>query len=220
MLTPIRVILFEDNEKFQRSLRKALSLRGIAEVIAAYPNGQNAVEYVTKHEPDLVLMDIEMPGVNGIDALKAIRGAELTTKVLMLTNIDADYAVFSALQAGADGYALKEWHGEQGLEFALEQVMGESGAYISPGLAHLIIEYFRRLPNMEAEENEKFVMLTPKEMEVLLALNQGLSRKLIADQLDISEHTVGDHTKKIFRKLEVNSAIEAVQAGRKRGILR
>ncbi|WP_353480689.1 response regulator transcription factor [Haliscomenobacter sp.] len=218
MQTPIRVVLFEDSDSFRRSLTKALEVRGIAEVVGAYSNGKDAAKMVTKHEPDLVLMDIEMPEVNGIDALKAIRSTNAQTKVLMLTNIDEDYAVFSSLQAGAEGYALKEWRGEQGLEFALEQVMGDSGAYISPGLAHLIIEYFRRRSNMEYKEG--FVMLSPQEKKVLLALSQGSSRKMIAEQLGISTFTVGDHAKKIFRKLEVNSALEAVEAGRKRGILR
>lgn len=218
MQTPIRVVLFEDSDSFRRSLTKALEIRGLAEVVGAYSSGKDAAKMVTKHQPDLVLMDIEMPEVNGIDALKAIRSTNTQTKVLMLTNIDEDYAVFSSLQAGAEGYALKEWRGEQGLEFALEQVMGDSGAYISPGLAHLIIEYFRRRSNME--DKEGFVMLSPQEKKVLLALSQGSSRKMIAEQLGISPFTVGDHTKKIFRKLEVNSALEAVEAGRKRGILR
>lgn len=218
MQTPIRVVLFEDSDSFRRSLTKALEVRGIAEVVGAFPDGKDAAKMVAKHHPDLVLMDIEMPEVNGIDALKAIRSTNTQTKVLMLTNIDEDYAVFSSLQAGADGYALKEWRGEQGLEFALEQVMGDSGAYISPGLAHLIIEYFRRRDNMA--EKEGFVMLSPQEKKVLLALSQGSSRKMIAEQLGISPFTVGDHTKKIFRKLKVNSALEAVEAGRKRGILR
>lgn len=218
MQTPIRVVLFEDSDSFRRSLTKALEVRGIAEVVGAFSNGKDAAKMVAKHQPDLVLMDIEMPEVNGIDALKAIRSTNTQTKVLMLTNIDEDYAVFSSLQAGAEGYALKEWRGEQGLEFALEQVMGDSGAYISPGLAHLIIEYFRRRSNME--DKEGFVMLSPQEKKVLLALSQGSSRKMIAEQLGISIFTVGDHAKKIFRKLEVNSALEAVEAGRKRGILR
>lgn len=220
MQKPIRVVLFEDSENFRRSLTKTLEVRGIAEVVGAYPNGKDAAKYVANHKPDLVLMDIEMPEVNGIDALRAIRKANAPTKVLMLTNIDEDYAVFSSLQAGAAGYALKEWRGEQGLEFALEQVMTGSGAYISPGLAHLIIEYFRRRDNLEDKVQASFVMLTPKEKEVLVALSQGLSRKMIARNMEIGEHTVGDHAKKIFRKLEVNSALEAVEAGRKRGILR
>ena len=220
MKAPIRVVLFEDSENFRRSVTKTLDICGIGEVVAAYPNGKDAAKAVTKHQPDLVLMDIEMPEVNGIEALRAIRKASPETKVLMLTNIDADYAVFSSLQAGAKGYALKEWRGDQGLEFALEQVAGDSGAYISPGLAHLIVEYFNRLPHLDAARDENFVMLTPKEREVLVALGQGLSRKMISSQLNIGEHTVGDHTKKIFKKLEVNSALEAVDAGRRRGILR
>lgn len=220
MQTPIRVVLFEDSDNFRRSLTKALQRGQFAEIVGAYPNGKDASKAVAKHDPDLVLMDIEMPEVNGIDALRAIRQSSPNTKVLMLSNIDADYAVFSALKAGAKGYALKEWGGDQGLEFALQQVMGEKGAYISPGLAHLIIEYFERLPNLESKENEEFVMLSKKEREVLEALDLGLCRKLIADKMNISIDTVGDHAKKIFRKLEVNSALEAVKAGRRRGILR
>lgn len=220
MQTLIRVIIFEDNDTFRRSLIKTLELGGIATVVGEYTTGKDAARIVAKHQPDMVLMDIEMPEVNGIEALKSIRCSQPETRVLMLTNLDEDYVVFSALQEGANGYALKEWRGEQGLAFALQQVMSDSGAYLSPGVAHLIIEYFQRLPQMQRSTKEDFIMLTPKEKEVLTALSQGLSRKLIADELEIGLHTVGDHTKKIFRKLEVNSALEAVEAGRRRGILR
>lgn len=211
----IRAILFEDNPKFRKSLADYLADDTAIELVAAFPNAKEAVKNIKETKPDIVLMDIQMPGKTGIEALIEIRKAKMTTKVLMLTGFDDDDKIFSSLRAGANGYALKATEDEvEGINLiqAIKDVAtSERCGYMSPSIAFKVINFFN---DKTIYEKPNFKPLSAKQKEILELLADGLSRKMIADEMGIKEYTVGDHIKAIYEKLDVNSALEAVKKWR------
>lgn len=211
----IRAILFEDNPKFRKSLADYLADDTAIELIAAFPNAKEAVKNIKEIKPDIVLMDIQMPGKTGIEALIEIRKAKMTTKVLILTGFDDDDNIFSSLRAGANGYALKATEDEaEGINLiqAIKDVAtSERCGYMSPSIAFKVINFFN---DKTIFEKPNFKPLSARQKEILELLADGLSRKMIADEMGIKEYTVGDHIKAIYEKLDVNSALEAVKKWR------
>jgi DNA-binding NarL/FixJ family response regulator len=211
----IKAILFEDNYKFRKSLSDYLSDSGEVTLVDAFPNALEAINKIKEINPDIVLMDIQMPGKTGIEALIEIRRAKMHTKVLMLTGFDDDDKIFSSLRAGANGYALKATEDKaEGINLiqAIKDVTAtERCGYMSPSIAYKVIQFFN---DKKIIEKPDFKPLTPRQKEILDLLADGLSRKLIADKIAIKEHTVNDHIKAIYEKLDVNSALEAVKKWR------
>lgn len=164
------------------------------------PNCDHAVELVGKCAADVVLMDINMPGVDGLSGLRAIKTAYPNVKVLMQTAFDDSEKIFTSLRFGASGYILKK-DPPQKLVQAIEEVY-EGGAVMNPGIARKVLDFFQ--PEKIAST------LTTKETEVLSLLAEGLSYKMVADKLGIAYSTVNGHTKKIYEKLHVASLGEAI----------
>lgn len=202
----ISAIMFEDDKQFRRSFQEYFEDSDTVFLAAAFADAERAVAEVRKHKPDVVIMDIQMPGINGLDALRLIKAASPNTHVMMLTTFDDDEKIFAAICYGASGYAMKSDELDR-----LETAMGDvkaGGGYMSPSIAAKVMKMFQ---NQLVRKQPEYADLTDRQKEVLQAMVNGKSRKMIGEHLKIGYDTVGDHIKEIYRKLHVNSASEAVR---------
>ncbi|MDA8048283.1 MAG: response regulator transcription factor [Actinomycetota bacterium] len=204
-----RVLIADDQAVFRRGLHVVLSTEEDIEVVAEAEDGQAAVAKAEEMAPDVVLMDVRMPRVNGIEAARRIREMLPSTKILMLTVSDEEEDLFEAIKAGANGYLLKEISVEE-VGSAIHSVMqGESR--ISPSMAAKLLNEFSSLAKVAAERKElPAPVLTARELEVLKLVARGMSNKDVADELFISENTVKNHVRNILEKLHLHSRMEAV----------
>jgi DNA-binding NarL/FixJ family response regulator len=200
----IGVLLYEDNDDLRESLCNMINFSKDLVLLGSSPNVNRVEEQVKNMDPDVILMDIDMPGRNGIEAVKAIRRFNHKAQIMMLTVFDDNKHIYDAICAGASGYLLKKNISDKLLPSIYEILQGE--APMSPGIARMIIQNLQQLPN--TEENKYH--LTPREKEILLSLSQGNSFKMIAAQLFISIDTIRTHSKNIYEKLQVHTQIEAV----------
>ena len=212
-MTKIRAIMFEDNKKYQKELKEFFDASDKVYLTACFNHAEEAVKQVRNYKPDVVIMDIEMPVVSGIEALEAIKKALPETKVLLLTGVETDDKIFAALCLGASGYALKT--DEEGIEKAVDDVE-KGGAYFSPSVAAKITRLFQ---NKFVQKQSHYVALTSKETEVLTDMVAGLKSKDIAKNRLMAFDTVRGHVKDIYVKLHVNSAQSAVREAILRGIV-
>lgn len=201
----IRVIMFEDEPKLIDSLKTYWEDSDDIFLAAAFPNAKEAVAEVKRHKPDVVLMDIQMPGVWGIEAMANIKKALPDTLVLMLTSFPDDDKIFAAICGGASGYVLKGNMAE--VEQAIKEVYA-GGGHFTPSIAMRVMKMFQA---QFVVAQPTYARLTPREKDVLAAMVKGMSYKMVADALDIKYDTVHDHVKNIYKKLHVNSASEAVR---------
>lgn len=199
---PIRIIIFEDNDRLRQSLAYLLQSAPEYEVLGDYNNCSDAVNITRVYEPDVVLMDIDMPGESGIRGVSLVKETRPQTAVIMYTVFEDEEKLFQCLCAGANGYLLKKTPPEKLFE-ALREVM-EGGAPMSPSIAKKVIESFQ--PSKSANQYH----LTERELEVLQLLTKGHSTKVIADKLNIAFNTVRSHLKNIYAKLHVNCGKEAI----------
>lgn len=197
------VIIFEDTDALRMSLCLLINRSDQYEVVASYPNCTNVLEAIKEHSPKVVMMDIDMPEVNGIEGLRMIKENDPSIHVIMITVFDDSDHVFEAMQSGADGYLLKRSKPAQIIK-ALDEVL-EGGAPMTPIIAKKVLSFFSR-----KREPENGHGLTPKEKEVLKLLVDGFSYKMVANELGVTIETVRTHIKNIYRKLQVNSMSEAV----------
>ncbi|MGZ4020168.1 MAG: response regulator, partial [Flavisolibacter sp.] len=200
----IKLLLYEDNPQFREGLTMLINGTMGFEVLASYKNCTNVVEEVEAFRPDEVLMDIDMPGTNGIEGLKLVRQHNSEVKILMLTVFDDNKNVFEALKAGANGYILKKTPPAKLLEYIQDAQSG--GAPMTSSIATQVLRMFAEIP---AEKNEDY-SLSQREKAVLQLLVNGYSYKMIASEMFIAIDTVRSHIKKIYEKLQVNSKSEAV----------
>ena len=182
------------------------------EWVADFPDCSHVEEDMETHHPDVVLMDIAMPNVDGISGVALIKKRFPDIKIIMQTIFEDDEKIFASLQAGAEGYILKNASAEK-ITQSIEEVY-QGGAYMTPSVALKVMQYF----NKSLHTNEEY-KLTPKEKEVLKLLSDGLSYKMVADKLGISYYTVNAHIKKIYEKLHVHSLGEAVSLALKNKIV-
>lgn len=202
-MMPIRLLIYEDNQQLRESVTAMLSLSNDFILVGSFGDVLQVEEQVKVLLPDVVLMDIDLPGMNGIEAVKKIRLFNTKLHILMLTVFDDNSHVVEAICAGASGYLLKMHIPEKLLE-AVKEVM-QGGAPMSPGIARLVVSRLQQLP-----EKTHDYQLTPREKEILASLSKGNSYKLIAAQFNISIDTVRTHIKHIYEKLQVRSQTEAV----------
>lgn len=174
------------------------------DVMAAFKNCDNVVEQVAAFKPDVILMDIDMPGVNGLEGLKKIRVINNEVKILMLTVFDDNKNVFEAIKNGANGYILKKTSPARLLEYITEAHTG--GAPMTASVATQVLKMFSQMNNEKGEDYN----LSDREKQVLQLLVEGYSYKMIASDMFIAIDTVRSHIKKIYEKLHVNSKSEAV----------
>ena len=207
-MQPIQVLIFDDHAEMRKMYALMLSTETDMICIGAYSNCMDAVKQVDKHKPDVILMDIEMPGKSGIDAVKEIKTAYPDMKIIMQTIFSDDDKIFNSICNGASGYILKN-SPLSDFTNAIRQVCN-GGAPMSPGIALRVIERFRKEVKPVNLPETQF-NLTDKELEILNLLVSGLSYKLIADKINKSYHTVDSHIRKIYEKLYVRSATEAVR---------
>ncbi|KYP14464.1 response regulator transcription factor [Flavihumibacter sp. CACIAM 22H1] len=203
MKEPVRIILFEDNPILRESLVNLLALTGEYHILGSYPDCTEVEVLVQEVKPDVILMDIDMPGVNGIEAVSKIRRFNQQVQIIMLTVFDDNSHVFDAMYAGANGYLLKKYISDK-LIYSIQEVL-QGGAPMSPSIARLIISSLQQ-PVVAAKDYQ----LTNREKEILQLLSNGNSFKMIASELTISLDTVRTHIKHIYDKLHVRSQIEAV----------
>lgn len=199
-----RILIYEDNPQLREGLSMLIDGSDGFHVLAAFKNCNNVVAEVEAYQPDVVLMDIDMPGVNGIEGLKLIRQKNLDVKVLMLTVFDDNKNVFEAIKSGANGYVLKKTPPARLLEYIEEAASG--GAPMTASIATQVLKMFSEIHN---SSNENY-NLSDREKQVLQLLVNGYSYKMIAGEMFIAIDTVRSHIKKIYEKLHVNSKSEAV----------
>ena len=204
---PIRVVIADDHDLYRRGMQVVVELDGTARVVGQASNGNEAVEVCTRVDPDVVLMDVRMPGVGGIEACRRIRAAVPTARILMLTMSDDESDLFEAIKAGASGYLLKDLPGEEVSE-AIGRVH-DGQAIIPPGMAATLLTEFSRLSQNPEPIGGTAPQLTDREVEVLRLVARGLPNREIADLLVISENTVKNHVRNILEKLHLHSRVEA-----------
>ena len=200
----IKVLLYEDNPQLREGLMMLINGSDGFEVVAAFKNCDNAPDEVNIYQPDVILMDIDMPGTNGIQGLKNIREVNDKVKILMLTVFDDNKNVFEAIKNGANGYLLKKTPPGKLLDFITEANSG--GAPMSSSIATQVLRMFSDMNNTKGVD----YALSDREKEVLQLLVNGYSYKMIASEMFIAIDTVRSHIKKIYEKLHVNSKSEAV----------
>ena len=197
------ILLYEDNLLLSESIQSMLRLNENIKLAGAYENPVDVNAHLRTFKPDLLIMDIDMPGMNGIEAVGRVRSSNKEIPILMLTVFDDNKHVFDAICAGASGYLLKK-HISTKLFPAIEEVL-EGGAPMSPSVARMVLASMQ-----QKTSSENPYQLTPKEKEVLTSLSKGNSSKLIAAQVQISIDTVRSHIRNIYEKLHVHSQTEAV----------
>ncbi|HVM40254.1 MAG TPA: response regulator transcription factor [Acidimicrobiia bacterium] len=205
----IRVLVADDHALFRRGLNMILESEGGIQVIAEAEDGQEAVNKALDLAPDVVLMDVRMPRLSGIEAASRIREGVPSCKILMLTVSDEEEDLYEAVKAGANGYLLKEISIEEVADAIRAVTQGQS--LISPSMASKLLEEFNTLSKQADDRSSPHApRLTDRELEVLQLVAQGLSNKRIAEKLYISENTVKNHVRNMLEKLHVHSRMEAV----------
>lgn len=217
----IRVLLADDQPLFCEGLRTLLDLQPDIEVIGEATNGREAIEWVARAAPDVVLMDIRMPELDGVAATRDIRANHPTTQVIVLTTFDDDEYVFEGLRAGAVGYLLKDVASDQLAEAIRSTARGES--FLQPSVAAKVVAEFARLANApQARERANRALVEPlsdRELEILRLVATGASNKEIAATLFIVEGTVKNHITNILTKLGVRDRTQAVLKARDLGLI-
>lgn len=199
----MKIAIFEDNARFRESLEMLIVTTSDMELCGSFEDTNRLVQKIEVLQPDVVLMDINIPGVNGIDAVKIIKDHFPKIHICMQTVFEDEDRIFASLCNGASGYILKNSPPEKVLQ-AIREV-ADGGSFFSSSVARKVLTSFQN----KATTNN-FVQLSEREKEILKLLVDGMSYKLIADKVSVSYETVHSHIKKIYEKLHVNSKSEAV----------
>jgi DNA-binding NarL/FixJ family response regulator len=214
---PVRVLLVDDDDLMRAGLKAVLSSDARVEVVGEAGSGREAVERVRRLRPDLVLMDVRMPDLDGIAATREIIAASPEVKVVILTTFEQDDYIFGALNAGASGFLLKRSGPEELL--AAIQTVAAGDSLLSPSVTRTVIDRMARQPTPEIGPSRLLDSLTPREHEVLVLLARGLSNSEIAAELVIEESTVKTHVKRILMKLRLRDRIQAVVFAYESGLI-
>jgi len=206
--SPVRVLLVDDDDLMRAGLKAVLSSDAGIEVVGEAANGRAAVTAVRTQRPDVVLMDVRMPDLDGIAATREVLAAAPQVKVVILTTFEQDDYIFGALHAGASGFLLKRTRPEELLAAIHTVAAGDS--LLSPSVTRTVIERLARQPTPELSSSDRLDALTPREREVLELVARGLTNAEIAAELVIEESTVKTHVKRILMKLRVRDRIQAV----------
>ncbi len=213
----IRVVIFEDSKLVREAFEAIINGTSGLTCVASFANASDVFHHMKKNKPDVVLMDIEMPGMDGIAATKMIHSRFPEIKILIQTVFDDDDKVFNAICAGASGYVMKNTTPAKLVESIVEVYNG--GAPMSPSIAAKVLILFQKIaPPKSADEEEDF-HLSKREKEILALMVEGYSFKVIAEKNFIGYETVRTHVKKIYQKLHVASMTEAVVKAIKHGLI-
>lgn len=217
-MEPIRVLLVDDHVLFREGLASIIAGQPDMQIVGQADDGVEALVKAQELKPDLILMDITMPGGSGLEATRKIKAALPQTVIVVLTVHNDEAKLFEAIKNGAQGYLLKDIQSKTMLELIRGALRGE--AAITPVLAGQMLEEFRRLSQNQPDDNgEPIETLTFREQEILARVATGATDKEIAEQLTISLFTVKSHMRNILAKLHVNSRYEAARLARYKGML-
>ncbi len=209
----MRVVVADDHSLFRDGIISLLEAADY-DVVAQVGDGSSALDAVRRHKPDLILLDISMPVMSGLEALQLIKAESPLTKVIMLTVSDSDDDLFQAIETGADGYLLKDLDASEFLDILEGIQKGE--AAITRKIAARIMGRVKDLAQKKGEEKE---VLSPREVEVIALLGKGLPNRAIAERLFVSENTVKYHVRNILQKLGSQNRTEAVANAMRMGLI-
>ena len=215
-MTAIRLLIAEDETVVRYALGQLLGAEEDVQVVGLAPNGEAAVVLAREHRPDVILMDLGMPKLDGIAATRQIREERPECAVVILTVYDDDEHLFEAIKAGAAGYVLKDAPPERTLEAIRAAARGEG--FVQASLVPRVLQEFARVSRLRAAAKEVFAELTRRELEILELLGQGLRNRQIAERLFISQKTVKNHVSNILAKLQVNDRTEAALLAARHGL--
>lgn len=207
----MRLVIVEDDRMLLDNLRLLLSGEKSISVVGAFSSGEEALQNLKENPPEIILSDIGLPGMSGIEFIKRAKSEIPDTEIMAFTVFEDRETIFSALKAGASGYILKGSTPRELIESL--NTLYQGGAPMSPKIARAVIQEFQ-----EEAVNVQY-LLTPKEKEVIKAIEKGFSYKEIGKNMFVSPHTVHAHIKKIYEKLQVKSRQEALTKARRQGIL-
>jgi two-component system, NarL family, response regulator DegU len=221
-----KIVIIDDHQLFREGVKRILDFEENFEVVAEGDDGKDAVHLVEQYNPDVVIMDINMPDVNGVEATRELIKAYPDTKVIILSIHDDESYVTHALKSGAVGYLLKEMDANTLIEAV--KVVADGGSYLHPKVTHNLVKEYRRLANhgqavgeqegyQKVEVRRPLHLLTRRECEVLQLLADGKSNRAIGEELYISEKTVKNHVSNILQKMNVNDRTHAVVVAIKNG---
>lgn len=214
----IKIAIVDDNSFLISTVKEKLSFFDDLDFKYSAVNGSDLlVKLEGNHHLDLILMDIEMPILNGIETTEIVKQKYPHIKIIMLTVFDNDENIFRSIKAGADGYLLKEINAKDLHDGIIETLNG--GAAMNPSIALKTLKLLRNPLDVENIEEKEVVTLTPREIEVLEQLSKGLSYNLIAENLILSLGTVRKHIENIYKKLQVHNKIEALQKAKKNNLI-
>jgi len=208
----LRISIYEDNRKYRESLEFTILMAEGFDLYGSYADTRHLLDRILENNPDVVLMDINIPGINGIEAVLEIKKRFPHIQVCMQTVFEEDDKIFASLCAGASGYILKNTAAEKILQ-AIREV-ADGGAFFTPSIAQKVLTNFQ-LRHKAAE----FIELSDREKEILKWLVDGLSYKMIADKVNLSFHTIHTHLRNIYEKLHVNSKGEAISKALKQKLI-
>jgi two-component system NarL family response regulator len=203
---PIKILIVDDHPVVRAGLTSMLGTRTELQVVGSALSGQDALRITAQMKPDVLLLDLRMPGMSGVETLRALKSAGSTARVIILTNYETDEDIYRAIQAGAQGYLLKD-ASLLDMVAAVRAVHG-GGRYLPNNIALRLAERMVRID------------LTPRELEILQLISKGLTNKQIGQALGISGHTVRNHVLKIIEKLEVSDRTEAATVAIQRGLIK
>ncbi len=214
----IKIAIVDDNSFLIKATQEKLSFFDDFEIKFTAFDGKNTIEKLDKnHNVDLILMDIEMPVMNGIEATQIIKNKFPQIKIIMLTIFDNDENIFNAIKAGADGYLLKEVNPKDLHQGILDTLNG--GATMTPSIALKTLKLFRNPIDFQSNQNKEEINLTTREVEVLEQLSKGLKYDAIAENLYLSTGTIRKHVENIYAKLQVHNKLEAIQKAKNNNLI-
>jgi two-component system response regulator DegU len=206
MENKIKILIADDHPLFRQGIKQILELEKDITVIAQASNGSEAIQLAMEHKPDVILMDINMPGTGGLQAIEEIKAENIESRIIVLTiHEDREYLI-KTLQMGAEGYVLKDAEPSVLIDAIRSVYLGQS--YIQPTMTKELVREFNRL-TLQAREKRGENRLTAREREVLMLIAEGMINKEIASKLYISEKTVKNHVSNIFKKLNVSDRTQA-----------
>jgi len=220
-----KIIIIDDHQLFREGVKRILDFEHSFEVVAEGDDGSEVMNLFELHQPDVIIMDINMPNINGIEATQQLIAKHPQAKVIILSIHDDENYVTHALKTGATGYLLKEMDADALINAV--KVVADGGSYLHPKVTHNLVKEFRRLSIQEGESSVQTIsrveirrplhLLTRRECEVLQLLADGKSNRAIGDALYISEKTVKNHVSNILQKMNVNDRTQAVVVAIKNG---
>ena len=210
----LRILIADDHPLFRKGMRALLTATAGTEVIGEATTGQEAIELAAALQPDVILMDLQMPGINGIEATRQILHTSPHIRILVVTLFEDDASIFSALRAGARGYILKDAQEEEMLRAI--RAVGNGEAIFSPAIATRLMDFFAA--PRPAVPKEIFPTLTEREREILQMIARGRTNNDIAKELALSSKTVGNYVSNIFSKLQVADRAHAIIRARDAGL--